>query len=233
MAPGAGELQQPSYQHSRRAPALRLPPRPRPGRSLTITPTLAQLAVIGAVACATLVAAPMLLSSYEPAPAALEQANFEKLSANLLSGLQSAMDMSVDSKVQQFMSAPRGAPMVPVPAMQGYHRLLPFDPHPYVTQTQLDRLLAEKRELEHKREAIIRTLRLRREAAAAKAAKDAANLDRIRLQRAVTAAKKRQLEMAQRAARAAAQEMQQGRSPRSRRCTRPRWRRRGKRSWRT
>ena len=209
MAPGAGELQQPSYQHSRRAPALRLPPRPRPGRSLTITPTLAQLAVIGAVACATLVAAPMLLSSYEPAPAALEQANFEKLSANLLSGLQSAMDMSVDSKVQQFMSAPRGAPMVPVPAMQGYHRLLPFDPHPYVTQTQLDRLLAEKRELEHKREAIIRTLRLRREAAAAKAAKDAANLDRIRLQRAVTAAKKRQLEMAQRAARAAAQEMQQ------------------------
>jgi len=168
-----------------------------------------QLAAIGAVACATLVAAPMLLSSYQSGPAELEQANFEKLSANLLSGLQNAMDTSVDSKVQQFMSAPRGSPTVPVPAMQGYHRLLPFDPHPYVTQTQMDRLLAEKRELEHKREAILRTLRLRREAAAAKAAKDAANLDRIRLQRAVTAAKKRQLEMAQRASRAAAQEMKQ------------------------
>jgi hypothetical protein len=172
-------------------------------------PLPAQFAVIGAVACATLVAAPMLLNSYQSAPAELEQANFEKLSANLLSGLQSAMDTSVDSRVQQFMSAPRGAPTVPVPAMQGYHRLLPFDPHPYVTQTQMDRLLAEKRELEHKREAILRTLRLRREAAAAKAAKDAANLDRIRLQRAVTAAKKRQLEMAQRASRAAAQEMKQ------------------------
>jgi hypothetical protein len=148
----------------------------------------------------------MLINSFQSNTVELEQAaDFEKLSATLLS----AMDSSVDNRVQQFMSAPRGAPTVPVPAMQGYHRLLPFDPHPYVTQTQLDRLLAEKRELQHKREAILRTLRLRREAAAAKAAKDAANLDRIRLQRAVTAAKKRQLEMAERASRAAAAEMQQ------------------------
>ena len=169
-----------------------------------------QLAVLGALACATLVVAPMMLNSFESSSVELEQAaDFQKLSANLLSGLQNAMDSAVDSRVQQFMSAPRGAPTVPVPAMQGYHRLLPFDPHPYVTQTQLDRLLAEKRELEHKREAILRTLRLRREAAAAKAAKDAANLDRIRLQRAVTAAKKRQLEMAERASRAAAQQMQE------------------------
>jgi len=170
-----------------------------------------QLAAIGAVACATLVAAPMLLSSYEAGSDSVEldQAKTEKLSANLLSGLQDQMDTAVDSRVQQFMSAPRGAPTVPIPAMQGYHKLLPFDPHPYVTQTQLDRLLAEKRELQHKREAILRTLRLRREAAAAKAAKDASELDRIRLQRAVTAAKKRQLEMAQRASRAAAQEMKE------------------------
>jgi len=170
-----------------------------------------QLAAIGAVACATLVVAPMLLSSYDAGAASVEldQAKTEKLSANLLGGLQNQMDTAVDSRVQQFMSAPRGAPTVPIPAMQGYHKLLPFDPHPYVTQTQLDRLLAEKRELQHKREAILRTLRLRREAAAAKAAKDASNLDRIRLQRAVTAAKKRQLEMAQRASRAAAQEMKQ------------------------
>jgi len=171
-----------------------------------------QLATIGAVACATLVAASMLGSSSQAGGASsveLEQAKTEKLSANLLSGLQNQMDTAVDSRVQQFMSAPRGAPTVPIPAMQGYHKLLPFDPHPYVTQTQLDRLLAEKRELQHKREAILRTLRLRREAAAAKAAKDASELDRIRLQRAVTAAKKRQLEMAQRASRAAAQEMKQ------------------------
>jgi len=45
---------------------------------------------------------------------------------------------------------------------------------------------------------------MRREAAAAKAAKDAAELDQVRLERAVTEAKKRQLEQAQRAARAAA-----------------------------
>jgi len=168
-----------------------------------------QLAAFGALACVTLVVAPMLVNSYQSSSVELEQANFEKLSDTLLSGLQNSMDASVDSRVSQFMSAPRGAPTVPVPAMQGYHRLLPFDPHPYVTQTQLDRLLSEKRELQHKREAILRTLRLRREAAAAKAAKDAANLDRIRLQRAVTAAKKRQLEMAQRASREAAHEMKQ------------------------
>jgi len=180
--------------------------------SITQTPTLtrsnvAQLAAIGALACVTLVVAPMLVNSNQPSSAELEQANFEKLSETLLSGLQNSMDASVDSRVSQFMFAPRGSPTVPVAAMQGYHRLLPFDPHPYVTQTQLDRLLSEKRELQHKREAILRTLRLRREAAAAKAAKDAANLDRIRLQRAVTAAKKRQLEMAQRASREAAHEM--------------------------
>ena len=151
----------------------------------------------------------MFISNYWPSAAELEQASFEKLSSNALSGLQKSMDASIDSHVQQFMAAPRGSASVPIPAMQGYHKLLPFDPHPYVTQTQMDRLLAEKRELEHKREAILRTLRLRREAAAAKAAKDAANLDRIRLQRAVMAAKKRQLEMAQRASRAAAQEMKQ------------------------
>ena len=176
-----------------------------------------RLALCGltAVAAATLVAAPLLLRAGLGEPGNVElgqrvdKARLDKLSDTLLTGLQSSMDASIDSHVQQVMQAQRGSPTVPIPAMQGYHKLLPFDPHPYVTQTQLDRLLAEKRELEHKREAILRTLRLRREAAAAKAAKDAANLDRVRLQRAVTAAKKRQFEMAQQAARAAAQEMKQ------------------------
>ncbi|EKX48379.1 hypothetical protein GUITHDRAFT_151873 [Guillardia theta CCMP2712] len=135
-----------------------------------------------------------------------KKARFEQLSGDLLGSLEQAMDSSVDNKVQSMMST---RPVQHVSSVQGYHKLLPFDPHPYVTQTQLDRLLAEKRELETKREAILRTLRLRREAAAAKAAKDAAALDRIRLERAVTAAKKRQLQAAQRAARAAASEMKQ------------------------
>jgi hypothetical protein len=147
-------------------------------------------------------------------------ARFEQLSTNLLSGLERAMDSSVDTKVKAFMKTPAAAkseqlmqmdsmPRAPMPAIGGYHRLLPFDPHPFVSDTQLDRLLAEKRELQRKREAILRTLRMRRQAAAARAAKDATELDKIRLERAVAAAKQRQLEHAERAARAAASKMRE------------------------
>lgn len=171
-----------------------------------------QLIVIGALACTALLASPFLVGSTQSISleqTATTKARFQKLSGDLLGGLEQAMDSSVDTHVKAYMAAPRGAGAVPVTAMTGRHNLLPFDPHPYVTQTQMDRLLAEKRELERKREAIMRTLRIRRQAAAAKAAHDAAELDRIRLQRAVVAAKKRQLESAQRAARAAAHEMQE------------------------
>jgi len=143
----------------------------------------------------------------------------EEQAAGLLGGLEKAMDASVDKKVHSLkLKAPAKArtqelddggldPSPAASSLSGYHRLLPFDPHPYVTQTQLDRLLAEKRELQSKREAILRTLRIRRQAAAAKAAKDAAEMDRIRLERAVAAAKKKQMESAERAARAAALEI--------------------------
>ena len=174
-----------------------------------------QAFVIGGFACVTLIIASVFLSSGDPRVITLDRGaaktqelydatTFDQLSGDLLGGLEKAMDNSVDNKVRSFMAAPSLA-AVPVPHVSvGYHRLLPFDPHPYVTQTQLERLLAEKRELERKRESILRTLRMRREAAAAKAAKDAAELDQVRLERAVTEAKKRQLEQAQRAARAAA-----------------------------
>eukprot|EP00286_Rhodomonas_abbreviata_P002640 CAMPEP_0181347206 /NCGR_PEP_ID=MMETSP1101-20121128/33756_1 /TAXON_ID=46948 /ORGANISM="Rhodomonas abbreviata, Strain Caron Lab Isolate" /LENGTH=381 /DNA_ID=CAMNT_0023459407 /DNA_START=58 /DNA_END=1203 /DNA_ORIENTATION=- len=168
-----------------------------------------QFLAIGALACAALVAAPFLVGSSNKEIALEQKASFSKLSGDLLGGLEQAMDSSVDSRVKAFIAAPRAAGSIPVTQMTGHHNLLPFDPHPYVTQTQLDRLLAEKRELERKREAILRTLRIRRQAAAAKAAKDAAALDKIRLERAVVAAKKKQLESAQRAARAAAHEMQE------------------------
>jgi hypothetical protein len=192
-----------------------------------------QLLCIAAIACVTLVAAPLLVSVSRSGDEAVELqqkqevahvkgARFEQLSTNLLSGLEQAMDSSVDTKVKAFMKSPAAAksekqqlmqmdsvPSVPVPAIGGYHRLLPFDPHPYVSDTQLDRLLAEKRELERKREAILRTLRMRRQAAAARAAKDATELDKIRLERAVAAAKQRQLEHAERAARAAAAKMRE------------------------
>jgi hypothetical protein len=174
-----------------------------------------QSIAIGSLACVTLIIASVFLSTQENNSISLVQApaktqklydatTFDQLSGDLLGGLEKAMDNSVDNKVRSFMAAPSLA-AVPVPHVSvGYHRLLPFDPHPYVTQTQLERLLSEKRELERKRESILRTLRMRREAAAAKAAKDAAELDQVRLERAVTEAKKRQLEQAQRAARAAA-----------------------------
>ncbi len=170
---------------------------------------------IGAIACSTLIIAVVFFIAGDSHDTVLVEATaktqklydattFDQLSGDLLGGLEKAMDNSVDNKVRSFMAAPSLA-AVPVPHVSvGYHRLLPFDPHPYVTQTQLERLLAEKRELERKRESILRTLRMRREAAAAKAAKDAAELDQVRLERAVTEAKKRQLEQAQRAARAAA-----------------------------
>jgi len=80
---------------------------------------------------------------------------------------------------------------------------------PILKSRMPDRLMAEKMELERKREAILRTLKMRRQAAAAKAAKDATELDKIRLQRAVEAAKTRQLEQAERAARAASAKMRQ------------------------
>eukprot|EP00291_Cryptomonas_curvata_P019606 CAMPEP_0172172600 /NCGR_PEP_ID=MMETSP1050-20130122/12540_1 /TAXON_ID=233186 /ORGANISM="Cryptomonas curvata, Strain CCAP979/52" /LENGTH=411 /DNA_ID=CAMNT_0012844165 /DNA_START=57 /DNA_END=1292 /DNA_ORIENTATION=- len=174
-----------------------------------------QSIAIGSLACVTLVIASVFLATQENPAISLNQVpaktqklydatTFDELSGDLLGGLEKAMDNSVDNKVRSFMAAPSLA-AVPVPHVSvGYHRLLPFDPHPYVTQTQLERLLSEKRELERKRESILRTLRMRREAAAAKAAKDAAELDQVRLERAVTEAKKRQLEQAQRAARAAA-----------------------------
>jgi hypothetical protein len=174
-----------------------------------------QSIAIGSLACVTLIIASVFLATQENNSDALIQVpaktqklydatTFDQLSGDLLGGLEKAMDNSVDNKVRSFMAAPSLA-AVPVPHVSvGYHRLLPFDPHPYVTQTQLERLLSEKRELERKRESILRTLRMRREAAAAKAAKDAAELDQVRLERAVTEAKKRQLEQAQRAARAAA-----------------------------
>ena len=174
-----------------------------------------QSVAIGSLACVTLVIASVFLATQENPSISLNQVpaktqklydatTFDQLSGDLLGGLEKAMDNSVDNKVRSFMAAPSLA-AVPVPHVSvGYHRLLPFDPHPYVTQTQLERLLSEKRELERKRESILRTLRMRREAAAAKAAKDAAELDQVRLERAVTEAKKRQLEQAQRAARAAA-----------------------------
>ncbi|KAJ1484230.1 hypothetical protein T484DRAFT_2524638 [Baffinella frigidus] len=142
----------------------------------------------------------------------------EGKAAGLLGGLEHAMDASVDAKVHHLKMkqvtkartqelADGGLDPSTASSLSGYHRLMPFDPHPYVTQTQLDRLLSEKRELQSKREAILRTLRIRRQAAAAKAAKDAAEMDRIRLERAVGAAKKRQLESAERASRAASMEM--------------------------
>jgi hypothetical protein len=142
----------------------------------------------------------------------------EEKAAGLLGGLEQAMDSSVDAKVHALSTkahakartqelADGGLNPSSASSLSGYHRLLPFDPHPYVTQTQLDRLLAEKRELSSKRESILRSLRIRRQAAAAKAAKDAAQMDRIRLERAVAAAKKRQMESAERAARAASMEM--------------------------
>ena len=175
---------------------------------------------IGAIACLTLLVATVFFNAGNTDENILEQASsktqklydattFDQLSGDLLGGLEKAMDNSVDNKVRSFMAAPSLA-AVPVPHLSvGNHRLLPFDPHPYVTQTQLERLLAEKRELERKRESILRTLRMRREAAAAKAAKDAAELDQVRLERAVTEAKKRQLEQAQRAARAAASRLRE------------------------
>jgi hypothetical protein len=174
-----------------------------------------QSIAIGSLACLILVIASVFLVTQESHSISLSQVpaktqklydatTFDQLSGDLLGGLEKAMDNSVDNKVRSFMAAPSLA-AVPVPHVSvGYHRLLPFDPHPYVTQTQLERLLSEKRELERKRESILRSLRMRREAAAAKAAKDAAELDQVRLERAVTEAKKRQLEQAQRAARAAA-----------------------------
>jgi hypothetical protein len=191
-----------------------------------------QLLSIAAIACVTLVAAPLLVSMSRSGEQAVEMqqkqaathakgARFEQLSTNLLSGLEREMDSSVDTKVHAFMKTPAaakseqlmqmdgGMPRAPMPAIGGYHRLLPFDPHPFVSDTQLDRLLSEKRELQRKREAILRTLRMRRQAAAARAAKDATELDKIRLERAVAAAKQRQLEHAERAARAAASKMRE------------------------
>jgi len=203
-----------------------------------------QLLAIAAVACVTLIAAPMLSSVVDSGPVSLAApgGKVDSLSSSILGGLEKAMDSSVDTKVKAVLKSPAAreqalsqlpaasassvaAPKaareqqlmlqqpyhraVPVTAAAGYHRLLPFDPHPYVTQTQLDRLTAEKMELERKREAILRTLRMRRQAAAAKAAKDATELDKIRLQRAVEAAKTRQLEQAERAARAASAKMRQ------------------------
>eukprot|EP00960_Hanusia_phi_P061803 764948-Hanusia_phi.AAC.3 len=176
------------------------------GNAPAFTNNRRKIAVIAFSAVAILVCAMLAARSNPSIELQEKKARFEQLSGDLLGSLEQAMDSSVDNKVQSMMSTHA---VQHVSSVQGYHKLLPFDPHPYVTQTQLDRLLAEKRELETKREAILRTLRLRREAAAAKAAKDAAALDRIRLERAVTAAKKRQLQAAQRAARAAASEMKQ------------------------
>mmetsp|Transcript_37737 Transcript_37737/g.58895 ORF Transcript_37737/g.58895 Transcript_37737/m.58895 type:complete len:342 (+) Transcript_37737:95-1120(+) len=163
-------------------------------------PSPAQVLGLGALA---LVVSATLIANQATQPTELET---DKLTGDLLSGLENAMDSSVDWHVKAAMAQP--SPGLTA-SMSGGHKLLPYDPHPYVTQTQLDRLLAEKRELESKREAIVRTLRIRRQAAAAKAAKDAAALDRVRLERAVTAAKKRQMELAQQAARSAEHQMKE------------------------
>lgn len=138
-------------------------------------PLARQLLAIAAVACVTLIAAPMLSSAAESGPVSLEQKageNIDSLSSSILGGLEKAMDSSVDTKVKAVLKTPAAreqalsqlpaaaaatsaAPKaaraeqlmlqqpyhtaMPVTAAAGYHRLLPFDPHPYVTQTQLER----------------------------------------------------------------------------------------------
>ena len=150
---------------TRRSPFLLLPPHP---------PLLLQLLAIAAVACVTLIAAPMLSSVADSGPVSLAAAGgkVDSLSSSILGGLEKAMDSSVDTKVKAVLKSPAAreqalsqlpaasassaeAPKaareqqlmlqqpyhraMPVTAAAGYHRLLPFDPHPYVTHTQLDR----------------------------------------------------------------------------------------------
>jgi hypothetical protein len=67
-------------------------------------------------------------------PAAREQA----LSQLPAAAASSAAAPKAAREQQLMLQQPYHRAM-PVTAAAGYHRLLPFDPHPYVTQTQLDR----------------------------------------------------------------------------------------------
>lgn len=188
-----------------------------------------QLAVaLVAMACVVTLAAGELRERKE-APSVLLQTSkldiagkkesYDGISTGLIGSLEKAMDVSIDNKVDAFLSAPEIG-SIPVPGIGPVHAgggrgaFVPADyaaeySEKKATHNYLAKLSAQKRQLEREKAKLMADLRARHRAAQTEAVKDSIEYNEEHLERAQEIAKMRLAQQAQQAARQMAKKMRE------------------------
>jgi len=145
--------------------------------------------------------------------------SYDGISSGLMGSLETAMDQSIDNKVNAFLSAP-AIGSIPIPEMGpvvGGGGQGAFIPNAYkdeyidkaATHSYLSKLSAQKRQLEREKMKLMVDLRAQHKATEIEAARDSISYNEEHLARAQEIAKFRQAHQAQQAARAMAKKMRE------------------------